>query len=80
MVGEIRTSPEHKAQVQGTLWISKREWWDLPVYWPRMPLFVKRAYRDEPYIQRLATEVDRFNAELDEVVAQIRRRGEAAAA
>ena len=67
------------AQVQGTLWITKREWWDLPVYWPGMPLFTKRAYRDEPYIQRLATEVDRFNAELDDVVAQIRSRGALAA-
>jgi hypothetical protein len=45
-----------------------------------MPLFVKRVHRDELYIQRLATEIDRFNAELDEVVAQIRRRGEAVAA
>jgi YqaJ-like viral recombinase domain len=72
--------PEHKAQVQGTLWITKRQWWDIAIYWPGMPLFVKRAYRDEAYIHRLATEVDRFNSELDEVVAQIRRRGEAVAA
>jgi hypothetical protein len=72
--------PEHKAQVQGTLWISKREWWDIAVYWKNMPLFVKRAFRDEPYIQKIATEVERFNAELDEVVSQIRRRGEVIAA
>lgn len=72
--------PAHKAQVQGTLWLSKRQWWDIAIYWPGMPLFVKRVQRDEAYIQRLATEVDRFNAELDEVVAQIRRRGEAVAA
>ena len=72
--------PEHKAQVQGTLWVSKRQWWDIVCYWPKMPLFVKRVYRDEPYIQRLATEVDRFNAEVDAVVAQIRRHGSAAAA
>lgn len=72
--------PEHKAQVQGTLWLSQREWWDLPVYYRGMPLFVKKATRDEPYIQRIATEVDRFNDELDAVVAEIRRRGEALAA
>lgn len=76
--GEV--PPEHKAQVQGTLWVSKRQWWDVVIYWPRMPLFVKRVYRDEPYIQKLATEVDKFNAELDDVVAQIRRAGEAVAA
>jgi hypothetical protein len=72
--------PEHKAQVQGTLWVAKREWWDLSVYYRAMPPFVIRAHRDERYIQTLATEVDRFNAELDQVVEQIRRRGEAVAA
>ncbi|WP_347337059.1 lambda exonuclease family protein [Bradyrhizobium retamae] len=72
--------PEHKAQVQGTLWISKRQWWDIAVYYPGMPLFVKRTFRDEPYIQKIATEVDKFNAELVDVVTQIRRRGEAVAA
>ncbi|ACF01538.1 Exonuclease, phage-type [Rhodopseudomonas palustris TIE-1] len=71
---------EHKAQVQGALWLTNREWWDIAVYWRNLPLFIKRAYRDEPYIQRLATEVDRFNAELDAIVAEIRLRGEALAA
>ena len=45
-----------------------------------MPLFVKRTYRDEPYNQKIATEVDKFNAELADIVTQIRRRGEAIAA
>lgn len=72
--------PEHYAQVQGTLWLSKRQWWDIVVYWPGMPLFIKRTHRDEPYIQKLATEVARFNIELDDVVSQIRRRGAAVAA
>lgn len=71
---------EHRAQVQGTLWITKREWWDIAVYYRGVPLFIKRAYRDEAYIQTLATEVDRFNAELDEVVRKVRARGEAVAA
>jgi predicted phage-related endonuclease len=71
--------PEHKAQIQGTLWISKRQWWDIAVYWPGMPLFVKRVERDEIYIQKIATEVDKFNAELADVVEQIRRRGAMAA-
>ena len=76
--GEV--PPEHKAQIQGTLWVSKREWWDIAIYWPKMPLFVKRMHRDELYIQKLATAVDTFNAELDDVVAQIRRTGERVAA
>jgi hypothetical protein len=72
--------PEHRAQVQGTLWISQRQWWDIAVYWPGMPLFVKRLHRDEAYIQKIEAEVDRFNAELADVVSQIRRRGEVLAA
>jgi hypothetical protein len=65
---------EHKAQVQGALWITGREWWDLAVYWPGLPLFVKRAYRDEVFIANLACEVDRFNDDLDAIVNQMRER------
>jgi hypothetical protein len=65
---------EHKAQCQGQLWIAEREWVDLAVYWPGLPLFVKRAYRDEAYIKTLAEAVDAFNAELDEVVEKVRAR------
>lgn len=72
--------PKHKAQVQGTLWVTERQWWDLLVYARDMPPFIKRVQRDEPYIQRLATEIDKFNAELDIIVTKIRARGEAIAA
>lgn len=67
--------PEHKAQCQGALWVAEREWIDIVCYWPRMPLFVKRAFRDEEYIANLAGEVDRFNDELAETVEKIRRYG-----
>lgn len=76
--GEVPTT--HKAQIQGNLWKARRQWWDFVSYCPQMPLFVKRVHRDEVYIQRLATEVDRFNAELDAVVAKIRGCGNARAA
>lgn len=68
--------PEHRAQCQGGLWVGEREWIDLCVYWPKMPTFVKRAYRDEAYIKTLASELMRFQSELDELVARIRRYGE----
>lgn len=67
---------EHKAQCQGALWVAEREWIDIAVYWPKMPLFVKRAYRDEDYIASLASAVDKFNDELAEVVERIRRYGQ----
>ncbi len=65
---------EHKAQVQGALWITGRKWWDLAVYWPGLPLFVKRAFRDEAYIANMASEVDRFRADLDSVVTEMQQR------
>lgn len=66
---------EHKAQCQGALWVAEREWIDLAVYWPGLPLFVKRATRDEDYIAKLSDAVDQFNAELAEVVERVRRYG-----
>lgn len=64
---------EHKAQCQGALWVCEREWIDIAVYWPRLPLFVKRAYRDELYIRKLSDAVDQFNAELADVVSRVQR-------
>lgn len=62
--------PEHKAQVQGQLWVSGREWCDFVSYWPRLPLFVKRVERDENYIAALAQSVADFVGELDALVAK----------
>lgn len=63
---------EHKPQCQGLLWVSGREWIDLCCYWPGMPYFVKRAYRDEEYIKTLAAAVDAFNEEVDAVLEMLR--------
>jgi hypothetical protein len=62
--------PEHKAQVQGQLWVSGRDWCDFVSYWPRLPLFVKRVERDEKYIATLAQAVADFVGELDALVAK----------
>ena len=67
--------PEHKAQCQGGLWVAEREWIDIAIYWPKLPLFTKRAFRDADYIRTLAAEVDRFNDELAETVERVRRYG-----
>ena len=66
---------EHKAQCQGALWVCEREWIDLAIYWPNLPLIVKRAFRDEAYISDLAKAVDAFNAELADIVARVRAYG-----
>lgn len=68
---------EHKAQVQGNLWVCERDWWDFASYCPKLPLFVVRVYRDESYIAKIAQEVDLFNIELQQTVEYIRRYGTA---
>jgi hypothetical protein len=72
--------PEHKAQCQGQLWVAEREWIDIAVYWPGLPVFITRASRDETYIRELGDAVDAFNAELDGIVERVRSYGQAMAA
>jgi hypothetical protein len=66
--------PEHVAQIQGGLLVAEREWIDLGIYWPKMPFFCKRAYRDEKYISALSSAIDGFNEESAQAVEAIRRR------
>lgn len=66
------------AQCQGNIWCGERDWWDLAVYWPKMPLFAKRVPRDEKFISKLSDAVDRFNDELDAIVEKVKRYGVAA--
>jgi len=75
LVGELlRASfpPQHKAQCQGALWVTDREWVDICVYAPKMPPLIRRATRDEKYIAELASAVTQFNEELAETVERIR--------
>ncbi|MBC8718784.1 lambda exonuclease family protein [Ochrobactrum sp. Marseille-Q0166] len=71
-----RLPPEHKAQVQGNLWISDREWWDFVSYWPRLPMLCVRVFRDEDYIKTLSDEIDRFNDEKAALIERIRSYGQ----
>lgn len=64
--------PEHRAQVQGNIWISQREWWDFVSYWPKLPMLRVRVMRDDDYIKNMADEIDRFNDELAALVERIR--------
>lgn len=64
--------PEHRAQVQGNIWVAEREYWDFISYWPKLPLLTIRVYRDDIYIANLSAEVDRFNDELLTMVERIR--------
>jgi len=67
---------EHKAQVQGFLWISGRSWVDFASYSPDMPenlrLFICKVERDPAYIANLAAEVAAFLVEVDQLVEKLK--------
>ena len=62
----------YRAQIQGCLWVCEREWWDFVSYCPKLPLFIKRVYRDDAYIANLSGEVNRFVDELQMTVEAFR--------
>lgn len=73
---ENRLPPEHKAQVQGNIWVSERDWWDFVSYGgEKLPALIVRVNRDNEYIKTIEDEVERFNDELADMVARIRRFG-----
>lgn len=69
---------DHIAQVQGCMFVTDRDWWDFVSYDPRQApeyrLHVQRIPRDDSYIDRLAFELGKFEAELRDLVKQIRAR------
>lgn len=69
--------PEHRAQVQGNMLVFEREWWDLKIFWPKMPDFTVRVYRDDAYIGELSNAIQVFNHELNRLVEKLRMMGAA---
>jgi hypothetical protein len=65
---------EHRAQVQGQLWISGSAWCDFLAYWPGLPVHIVRVERDEPYIETIAAAVSAFHDEMAALTDQIRRK------
>lgn len=63
--------PEHRAQVQGALWVAERDEWDFMSYWPKMRPLIVRVPRDDAYIRELETAVALFNEELAELVERL---------
>lgn len=69
---------EHRAQVQGAMWVTGRAFWDFVSYDPRLPshlqLYVERIDRDEAFIAALSTEVAHFLNEVDAMVKRLNER------
>ncbi len=60
---------EHKAQVQGCMWVTGRDSWYFVSFDPRMPEHLRLHYelvkRDDEYIKHLETEIQKFLYEVD---------------
>ena len=69
---------EHKAQIQGSLWITGRKWWDFCSYSPDLPehlaTYIFRVTRDEDYIKTLNQEVILFLVEMDSLIDTLNGR------
>jgi hypothetical protein len=64
--------PEHKAQVQGGIWLCELDGWDFMSYCPDMKPVMLPIPRDDEYIAIMAAEVERFNEELERLVQKYR--------
>lgn len=67
---------EHIPQVQGSIWLNDRQWWDFVSFDPRLPkpfdLYVQRVTRDDVYIAKLEAEILSFLADVDATEARVR--------
>lgn len=66
----------HKAQVQGQMWVSEREWCDFVSFDPRIAgeasYFCTRIHRDPDYIDELNKACATFSEELTEMIKILR--------
>ena len=66
---------EYQPQLLWNMACCEAEWWDFASYDPRMPehlqLFVKRFERDEKRIGEMEQAVERFLAEVDDMIAKL---------
>lgn len=68
----------HIPQVQGQMWVCRRQWVDFVSFDPRMPermqLHVQRIERNDEYINNLQSEVTVFLGEVDALIAKLNER------
>ena len=67
---------EYYSQLQGYLWITNRDWWDLVSYDPRLPEDLQivryRVYYDPDYIYNMETRYLKFEQIIENYQKQIR--------
>lgn len=59
-------------QIQGCMWITKRDWWDFFAYHPEMPHVLVRVDRDDQYIEKMAEEVTKAANEIENQLEKLK--------
>jgi putative phage-type endonuclease len=72
---------DHTAQVQGCMFVTGRAWWDFISFDVEQVapfnLYIQRIPRDEAYIAALEVALVQFNAEVNQLVTEIRSKANA---
>ena len=66
---------KYKPQIQGSLLVTGRKWWDFCSYCPEIDgkyIFIRRVLRDEDYILKLKDSLVTFLEELDDTVESMK--------
>lgn len=72
-----KVPPEHMPQLQGNLWVARREWIEVGIFdSDKLPMWRRRVRRDMNFIKRLELAIDVFIEDLDAMVEKIKRYGE----
>lgn len=62
----LEGTSDYNMQIQGNLWLTERESWDLECFHPVLPTTIVTVHRDEELISQLQSAVDRFLGELQQ--------------
>jgi putative phage-type endonuclease len=63
---------DYFAQIQMSLYVCEREHWHFCSYYPDLPLFTVKVYRDEKWIARLEKELESFCFELSGLITKLK--------
>lgn len=68
---EKEVPTDYYQQVQGSLLVTGRKWWDFVSYFPGLPPFIVREEPDEVFQRLLKKELELFCQELEEIVKKL---------
>lgn len=54
----------YKPQVQGSMWVTGRKWWDFMSYHPDLPPLIIRVQRDDEYIKSMEEGIIKFSEDM----------------